>query len=44
MTVRIKTTTKKPIASKYSTEDIAIGLLIGFQCALALTVIVYHLI
>jgi len=30
--------------SKYTKEDLAIGILIGFQCILAFSVIVYHLV
>jgi hypothetical protein len=44
MSSNVKTATKKSFSSKYSREDIAIGVLIGFQCVLALTVIIYHLI
>lgn len=43
-TPTLKQTNSKKINVEYTTGDIAIGVVIGIQCALALSVIVYHLI
>lgn len=40
----VKKATKRRFFAQYSSEDIAVGFIIGVQCALALSVILYHLI
>ncbi len=38
------TTTKKTILSKYTKSEIAWGFLVGVQCVVAFSVIVYHIV
>ena len=43
-TPTLKKANQKKITLEYTTGDIAIGVVIGIQCTLALSVILYHII